>query len=123
MYILCLYPFLCQWTLGCFHVLALVNSAAVNMGCMYLLKLWFSLNIYMPRSGFPRGASGKEPARLFKRRRDRGLISGLERFPGGGHGNPLQYSCLEDLMDSGGWQAAVHGVAKRWTRLSGFTCT
>ena len=77
----------------------------------------------MPRSGFPCGASGKEPARLFKRRRDRGLISGLERFPGGGHGNPLQYSCLEDLMDSGGWQAAVHGVAKRWTRLSGFTCT
>ena len=40
-----------------------------------------------------------------------GLISGSGRSPGGGHGNPLQYSCLENSMDRGAWQATVHGVA------------
>ena len=52
--------------------------------------------------------------------RDPGLIPGLGRSPGGGHGNPLQYSCLENPMDSGAWQATVHGVSKSWTRLSDF---
>ena len=40
---------------------------------------------------------------------------------GEGNGNPLQYSCLENSMDGGGWQAIVHGVAKSQTRLSDFT--
>ena len=40
--------------------------------------------------------------------RDAGLIPGSGRYPGGGHGNPLQYSCLENPMDRGAWQAAVH---------------
>ena len=40
---------------------------------------------------------------------------------GEGNGNPLQYSCLENSMDGGTWWAAVHGVAKSWTRLSDFT--
>ena len=40
---------------------------------------------------------------------------------GEGNGTPLQYSCLENPMDGGAWQAAVHGVAKSWTRLSNFT--
>ena len=47
--------------------------------------------------------------------RDVGLIPGSGRSPGGGNGNPLQYSCLEDSMDRGAWQAAVHGVTKSWT--------
>ena len=47
--------------------------------------------------------------------RDACLILGLGRSPGGGHGNPLQYSCLENPMDRGGWQAAVHRVAKSQT--------
>ena len=38
-------------------------------------------------------------------------IFGSVRSPGGGHGNPLQYSCLDDLMDIGAWWATVHGVA------------
>ena len=42
---------------------------------------------------------------------------------GEGNGNPLQYSCLENPMDGGAWQAAVHGVAKSQTRLSDFTFT
>ena len=43
--------------------------------------------------------------------------------PGGGNGNPLQYSCLENPMDGGAWYTAVHGVAKSQTRLSDFTFT
>ena len=43
---------------------------------------------------------------------DAGSIPGLGRFPGGGHDNPLQYSCLENPMDTGAWWAMVHGVAK-----------
>ena len=49
--------------------------------------------------------------------RDMGLVSGLGRSPGGGHGNPLQYSCLENPMDRGAWRATVHSVAKSWTQL------
>ena len=41
-----------------------------------------------------------------------GSIPGLGRSPGGGHGNPLQYSCLENSMDKGAWRATVHGVAR-----------
>ena len=47
--------------------------------------------------------------------RDVGLIPGLGRSPGGEHGNPLQYSCLENPMDRGAWRATVLGVSKSWT--------
>ena len=47
--------------------------------------------------------------------RDVGSIPGSERSPGGGHGNPLQYSCLESLMGRGAWWAIGHGVTKNWT--------
>ena len=47
--------------------------------------------------------------------RDEGLILGSGRAPGRGHGNPLQYSSLENPMDRGAWWATVHGVAKSWT--------
>ena len=43
--------------------------------------------------------------------RDMGLIGGSRRSPGEGNGNPLQYSCLENPMDTGAWRAIVHGVA------------
>ena len=48
---------------------------------------------------------------------DLGLIPGFGRSPGGGHGNPFQYSCLENPMDKGAWQAKVHRDAKIWTQL------
>ena len=51
--------------------------------------------------------------------RDAGLIPGSGRSPGVGNGNPLQFSCLEDPIDRGAWWAAVHGVTKGQTRLSG----
>ena len=50
--------------------------------------------------------------------RDRGLILGLGRFPGIGNGNPLQYSCMQNSMDRGAWQAMVYEVSKSRTGLS-----
>ena len=50
--------------------------------------------------------------------RDLVLIPGSGRFPGGGHGNPLQYSCLENPMNREAWQATVHGVTNSQTQLS-----
>ena len=60
-------------------------------------------------SGFPGGSDGKESA---CNAGDLGLIPGLERSPGEGNGNPLQYSCLENSMDKGTWWATVHGVTQ-----------
>ena len=55
--------------------------------------------------------------------RDTGLIPGLGRSPGGGHGNPLQYFCLENPMDREAWQATVHRVTKKWTRIKQLSMT
>ena len=68
------------------------------------------LRIWPGRIPFPRGSDGKcgRP----------GSIPGLGRSPGGGHGNPLQYSCLDNPMDRGAWRAAVHGLAKSQTPLN-----
>ena len=54
---------------------------------------------------------------------DPGSIPGERRSPGEGNGNPLQYSCLENPMDGGTWQATVRGVAKSQTRLNNFIFT
>ena len=50
-------------------------------------------------------------------RRDAGSTPGSGRYPGERHGNPLQYSCLENPIDLGAWQAPVQRVAKSWTGL------
>ena len=65
--------------------------------------------------GFPSGASRKDSAASTGDIRDIGLIPGLGRSLGGGHDNPLQYSCLENPMDRGIWQAMVHRVTKSQT--------
>ena len=62
--------------------------------------------------GFPGGASGKEPSCNVGDTRDMGSIPELGRSPGGGHGNPLQYSCLENPIDREAWWATVHRVAE-----------
>ena len=63
--------------------------------------------------GFPCSSVGKESA---CRAGDLGSIPGWGRSPGEGNGNPLQYSCLENPMDRGAWQAAVNGVTRvGWT--------
>ena len=63
---------------------------------------------------FPGGSGGKASAYSAG---DQGSIPGSGRSPGEGHGNPVQYFCLENPTDGGAWWATVHGVAKSWTRL------
>ena len=63
---------------------------------------------------FPGSASGKKPPANTGDLRDSGSNPGLGRS-GGGNGNPLQRSCLENPMDRGAWWATVHRVAKSWT--------
>ena len=75
----------------------------------------------MPSSanrGFPGGSEGKVSDRNVG---DLGSIPGSGRSPGEVNGNPLQYSCLENAMDGGTWQATVNGITKSRTRLSNFT--
>ena len=60
--------------------------------------------------GFPGGSDGKKKSA--HNVGDMDSIRGSGRSPGGGHGHPFQYSCLENPMDRGAWWAAVHGVAK-----------
>ena len=64
------------------------------------------------------GSADKEPACNAGDSSDTGLIPGSGRTPGGGNGNPLQYSCLENPMNRGVWQVTVQRVAKSCIRLS-----
>ena len=62
--------------------------------------------------GFP-GGSAVKTARQCRKQGDTGSVPGLGRSPGGGNGNPLQYSCLGNLMNRVAWRATVHGVSKQ----------
>ena len=64
--------------------------------------------------GFPGGSDDEEST---CNAGDQGLLPGSGRSPGGRHSNPLQYSCLENLVDRGAWWATVHGPSKNRTRL------
>ncbi|CAN0535945.1 unnamed protein product [Rangifer tarandus platyrhynchus] len=68
--------------------------------------------------GFPCGSAVKNPS---ANAGDTGSVSKSERFPGGGNGNPLQLSYLENSMDRGARRATAHGVTRSWTLLSMYT--
>ena len=67
---------------------------------------------------FPIDSVVKRPPASAGEAGDRSLIPGSGRSPGGGNGNPLQYSCLEHSMERGAWWATIHGVAKSLTKLT-----
>ena len=67
---------------------------------------------------FPGGANGKDLPASAGDIRNMGSNPGSGRSPGGGHVNPLQYSCLGSPMDRGAWWATVHGITKSCTGLS-----
>ena len=83
--------------------------AIINKGCYNQSHL-----------DFPSGPAVKNPPAMQEPKGDAGLIPGLGRPPGGEHGKPLQYTCLENSMDRGAWRAVVHGVTKSWTWLKWF---
>ena len=75
-----------------------------------LVVTHFSNNgLHVINIGFPGTLDGKESACSAG---DMGLIPGSGRSPGGGYGNPLQYSCLENPVDIGAWRNIVHGVQR-----------
>ena len=77
--------------------------------------IYFLLFIYV--MGFPDGPSGKEPTFQCRRHRDVSSIPGWGRSPGWGYGNLFQYSCLENPIDTGAWQAIVYRVTENQTSL------
>ena len=96
------------------------NQNTGEQDCRYKFSEKYSKCRYyhlITRKGFPGGASVKNLPAIAGDIRDMGSIPGLGRSPGGGHGNPLQYSCLENPMDRGAWWATVHRVTMSWTQL------
>ena len=75
----------------------------------------YNIVVSLSDMGFPGGAVVKNPP---ANAGDTGSIPGSGRSPGEGNGNRLQYSCLRNPIDGGGWWAAVHGVSKSQTGLS-----
>ena len=72
----------------------------------------FIISLYTYSPGFPGSSMVKNPP---ANAGDAGSIPGLGRSPGGGNDNPLQYYCLENPMDRGGWWVTVHGITKSQT--------
>ena len=103
-----------QWC----HNLQLKHKSMVTPQSRDVLQLYYLvLYMYICAS---LGSDGKEST---SKTGDQNSIPGLGRSPEGGHGNPLQYSCLENPMYPGAWQAIIHGVTKNQTQLKWLTHT
>ena len=88
-----------------------VLSETSSLSAFWIFKIY--IFIYLLQSiGFPGGSVVKNLPANAGDSGDMGLISRSERSPGGGNGNPLQYSCPENPMEGRAWWATVHGVAK-----------
>ena len=94
------------------NILSRINMWISNTSVPLTWNYVLINELYKIKAG---GSDGKESA---CNAGDQGSVPGSGRSPGEGNGNPLQYSCLENSMDRGAWQATVHGVAKSWTRLN-----
>ena len=86
-----------------------------SFGKLTLVVLFFSMSFTLREGGSPADSVVKN---LLVNAGDLGSIPGSGRSPGGGNGNPLQYSCLGNPMDRGAWWAMVHRITKSWTWLS-----
>ena len=116
--LLCLWDSPCKNTgVGCHALLqGIFLMQGSNPGLPHCRRILYQMSHQgSPGLGIrPYYSNGRESA---CNTRDPGSISGSRRSPEGGHGSPLQYSCLENPMDRGAWWATVHGVAKSQTRL------
>ena len=86
----------------------------MNIGLNYLQIYNYDKKLF----GLPASSDGKESACSAGDSKDESSIPGSGRSLGEGNGNPLQYSCLENPMDRGSWQATVHEIKKSQTLLS-----
>ena len=99
------------------HSDVLANTLLVKLIFLLSFKKWV-LSENRNKVGFPRWLSGKDSTSQSEHAGSVGWIPGLGRTLGEGNGYPLQYSCLEDSMDQGAWQATVYGVTKSQIWLS-----
>ena len=113
-----LFYLLLNWDCVCGFSSHYYSTIIILHVCKYMY-ICVCMYLYM-HMGFPGGSEVKASA---WNAGDLGSIPGLGRSSGEGNGNPLQYSCLENPMEGGGWWGTVHGVAKSRTRLSDFTFT
>ena len=98
------------------------TSSPLNSSCLFCFlnnSFMREINVLRSKGDFPGGTSGKEPACQYRRQEMQVRFLGWEDSPGGGHGNPLQYSCLENSMDRVAWRFIVHRVAKNRTLTEG----
>ena len=95
----------------CAHPVAHRRVCQLHVGAF----VWHLYRAVYMSLGFPGASDGKESTCNVG---DPGTIPGSRSSPGEGHGNPLQYSFLENPTDRGAWRATVHGVPKNWTQLS-----
>ena len=99
-----------------------LEAESLVVGCVWILLNSFpsgysSLHSHQPCMGLPQWLSSKEFACSLGAAEEVGSIPGSRRSPGGGHGNPLQYSCLENAMDRGAWWSTIYRVTKNRTQL------
>ena len=99
---------------GCGFMFSLIqaqmNTEILENKCIYSVSIHiFPCFVIERAQGFSSGSDGKESA---CNAGDSGSIPGMGRSPEEGNGNVLQYSCLENSMDRGAWQATIHGVIK-----------
>ena len=103
-----------------FHSFFHICSTLFQKGFKGLIHLHGGFTV---RKGAGVLASGKEPTSKCRRHKRPGFNPSVWRSPGGGHGRPLQYCCLENSMDKGVWQAPVHAVTKSQTHWSDLYAT
>ena len=95
------------------------GSPVITWGCHHGVKAaWLGRGSWSQHCGSLPGQCGSGGRESVCNAGDLGSILGLERSPGEGNGNLLQYACLENPMDREAWQATVHGVVKNWTLRS-----
>ena len=92
------------------HLFGALSGLFRQLLCLFFLKF----DCFYPSTVFPGGSVLKNPP---GNAGDKGSIPGSARSPGGGHGNPLQCSCLGNPMDREAWWATVHGVTESQTQL------
>ena len=83
--------------------------------CLFIRYIYFYLFISLSLHSYKSFSCGSEGEESACNVGDPCLTFGLGRSPGEGNGNPLQYSCLENSMNRGAWQATVHGATESWT--------
>ena len=116
------------WAGSLLTLLRLQSWGCVTMICLFHRHLPYSMSPwiasalnYLGRKGFPSGSLGQKSSWNARDAGDAGSIPGSGRSPGGGQGNPLQYSCLESPRDRGDGRATMHEFTKSWIQLKGLS--